>query len=135
MAAKKRPKIVPKPRSATAYYVPARQAAKKPIAIHYPKPDEMAGKVKMEPPKIPQHVEPIDITPTRMMATEGKKKAIPYAVTAAGAAFLISAGLAAFMYYAINLDLLFSVILALTFFVGLSILFYEFLELAERTAK
>ena len=108
-------------------------SSKKPVSLYYPKPDDMNGKVRVEPPKIPQHVEPLDITPTSGMKTSGKKKAIPYAATAVGGAALLSGALAFFFYYVISLDNIFSLMLALPFFIGLSILFYNFLELSERT--
>ena len=108
-------------------------AVKKPISLYYPKPDDMAGKVRMEPPKIPPHAEPLDIPPSREMKTTGRKKPLPYVATAVVASAVLSGALAAFFYYAIGLDWLLSALLALTFFIGLTILFYEFLELAERT--
>jgi len=112
---------------------PARQAAaKKQVSLYYPKPDEMNGRVRVEPPKIPPHAEPLDITPSRGMKSEGKKKALPYTATAVGGAFLLSGSLALFFYFVINLDAVFSLMLALPFFIGLSILFYNFLELSER---
>ena len=88
--------------------------------------------VRVEPPKIPQH-EPLDVAPTHRMRAEGKKKAIPYAATSLGGAAVLSGALACFFYFVINLDLVFSLTLALPFFIGLSILFFNFLELSERT--
>ena len=93
----------------------------------------MKGRVRVEPPKIPPHAEPLDISPIRGMKTEGKKKALPYAATALGGSAVLSGSLACFFYYVINLDIVFSLMLALPFFIGLSILFFNFLELSERT--
>jgi len=50
-----------------------------------------------------------------------------------GAAAVLSACIAIFFYYVISLDAVYSLVLALPFFIGLSILFYNFLELSERT--
>ena len=92
----------------------------------------MKGKVKVEPPKIPPRSEPQGISGHRMRALE-RKRALPYAVTAVGGAAVLSGALAVFFYYVISLDAVFSSMLALPFFIGLSILFYNFLELSERT--
>ena len=108
-------------------------ASKRAAPLYYPKPDEMHGRVKVEPPKIPPHVEPLDISPTRGMKQTGKKKALPYAATAIGGAAILSGALACFFYFVISLDIVFSLMLALPFFIGLSILFFNFLELSERT--
>ena len=102
-------------------------------SLYYPKPDEMAGRVVLEPPDIPPHATPLDIAPSREMKTTGTKKPLPYIATAVGASAVLSGALAAFFYYVVNFDWLLSLLLALTSFIGLSILFYEFLELAERT--
>ena len=148
MVAKKKAKHVAKQmRRAKARAAPAKpkKAAKpsflknlpssvqKAASLYYPKPGEGAGRVMMEPPDIPPHAAPIDITPSREMKATGKKKPLPYIATAVGASAVLSGALAAFFYYVVNLDWLFSLLLALTCFIGLSILFYEFLELAERT--
>ena len=109
-------------------------AAKKPMSLYYPKPDEMGGKVRMEPPKIPQPSEPIDISPMPSLSRMSEPRKKPYhdaAIAVAGAAAL-SGSIALFFFYVISLDAVYSLVLALTFFIGLSILFYEFLELAER---
>ena len=112
----------------------ARQAApKKQVSLYYPKPDEMNGRVRVEPPKIPPHAEPLDIAPSRGMKSEGKKKSVPYAATAVGGAFVLSGSLALFFCFVISLEAVFSLMLALPFFIGLSILFYNFLELSART--
>lgn len=108
-------------------------SSKKPVSLYYPKPNDMNGRVRVEPPKIPPHVEPLDIARAREMQTDGKKKAIPYAATAVGGALVLSGSLALFFYFVISLDVVFSLMLALPFFIGLSILFYNFLELSERT--
>lgn len=105
------------------------------LPLYYPKPDEMRGKVRMEPPKIPQPSEPIDISPQPLMKAVAKRKELPYAATAMGGAALLSGAIAMFFYYVIRLDAVYALVLALTFFIGLSILFYEFLELAERTSQ
>ncbi|MCX6771062.1 MAG: hypothetical protein NTX79_03330 [Candidatus Micrarchaeota archaeon] len=118
--------------SAKAYLSAPRQPLKKSDSLYYPKPGEMKG-VRVEPPKIPQHAEPLDITPTRGMRIEGKKKSLPYAVTSIGGAAVLSGALAFFFYCVIGLDIVFSLMLALPFFIGLSILFFNFLELSERT--
>ena len=107
-------------------------AKQKPISLSYPKPDDMKGRVRVEPPKIPPHVDHHGIS-TREMKTTGKKKALPYAATAAGGSAVLSGALAVFFYYVLSLDLVFSLMLALPFFIGLAILFYNFLELSERT--
>ena len=108
-------------------------SSKKPVSLTYPKPDEMRGKVNVEPPKIPRHIEPLDIAPSRGIKQTGKKKDLPYAATAVGGSLVLSGALACFFYYVINLDVVFSLMLAFPFFIGLSILFYNFLELSERT--
>ena len=126
--AKKKAKPVVKKAAARPAPAPKRHAP-----LYYPKPDEMRGRVRVEPPKIPPHAEPLDISPTRGMKSTGKKKALPYAVTAVGGALVLSGSLACFFYYVISLDAVFSLMLALPFFIGLSILFYNFLELSERT--
>jgi len=110
----------------------AKNTSKKQVSLYYPKPNEMKGKVRMEPPKIPPHAEPLDIH-AHGMRTAGKKKSVPYAATAVGGAALLSGALAVFFYYVISLDAVFSLMLAFPFFIGLSILFYNFLELSERT--
>ncbi|MFA6214142.1 MAG: hypothetical protein WC717_02585 [Candidatus Micrarchaeia archaeon] len=130
MVAKKRKAPASKPKKAASPRIAP--SLKKPVSLYYPKPDEMRGRVRVEPPKIPPHAEPIDIAPTHEMKASGKKKTVPYAATAIGASAVLSGSLAAFFYLALGLDLLFSAGLALTFFIGLSILFYEFLELSER---
>jgi hypothetical protein len=131
VVAKKKAKRVEKPK----YIAKAspRSAKQKPISLSYPKPDEMKGKVRVEPPKIPPHVEPPGMPSTHGMKNAGKKKALPYAATAVGGALLLSGALAVFFYMVISLDAVFSLMLALPFFIGLSILFYNFLELSERT--
>ena len=106
--------------------------SKKPVSLYYPKPDEMRGRVRVEPPKIPPH-SALDVAPTKGMRTTGRKKALPYAATAAGGALVLSGALACFFYYVISLDSAFSLMLAFPFFIGLSILFFNFLELSERT--
>ncbi len=108
-------------------------SAKKPVLQYYPKPDETPGKVRMEPPKIPPHAEQRGIPPMHAIKAAGRKKALPYAATAVGGAAALSCALAVFFYYVIRLDIVFSLALALPFFIGLSILFYNFLELSERT--
>jgi len=137
VVAKKKPKRAAKPKyAAKAIPSAARQPSKKPMTLYYPKPDDMDGRVRVEPPKIPPHSEPLDIAPTRgMKAIEGKKKALPYAATAVGGALVLSGSLACFFYFVISLDAVFSLMLALPFFIGLSILFYNFLELSERASQ
>ena len=93
----------------------------------------MRGKVKVEPPKIPQHIEPLDLAPAHGIKPKGKKKDLPYAATAVGGAIVLSGALACFFHFVISLDIVFSLVLALPFFIGLSILFFNFLELSERT--
>jgi len=108
-------------------------AKQKPISLYYPKPDEMDGKVRIEPPSIPPHVEPRCISFMHDMKTIGKKKALACAVTAVGAAAVLSGTIAFFFYYVMNIDNVFSLLIALMFFIGFSKLFYNFLELSERT--
>jgi hypothetical protein len=115
---------------------PGKKAAvKRPISLYYPKPDEMRGKVRVEPPKIPIPSAPIDIKPVPSLARieEPRKKPHHDALVSVGASLVLSACIAVFFYYAINLDAVYSLVLALPFFIGLSILFYNFLELSERT--
>jgi len=109
--------------------------AKKQISLSYPKPNDIAGRVRVEPPDIPPPSAPIDISPSSRMKEASGKKSMPYKATSAGGAFVISGALALFFVYVINLDPLFSLCLALPFFIGLSILFYEFLEFSERTNR
>ena len=104
------------------------------LSIYYPKPDDVKGRV-VEPPKIPPHAGQMGISAMRGMKATGKNKPLIYAAAPVGASLVLSAALAAFFYYVISLDWLSSSMLALTFFVGLAILFYEFLEFAERTGE
>ena len=133
VVAKKDAKRVLKPKYAAKAPSAAKASLKKPVSLTYPKPDEMRGRVKVEPPKIPQHIEPLDLAPARGIKQTGKKKVLPYAATAVGGAIVLSGALACFFYYVINLDVVFSLMLAIPFFIGLSILFFNFLELSERT--
>lgn len=130
VVAKKRARQAARPNYAAKAALPA--ARQKPISLYYPKPDDMGGKVRIEPPKIPPHTERQGIS-TREMKATGRKKALPYAATSMGAALALSCALAFFFYYVVSLDIVFSLVLALPFFIGLSILFYNFLELSERT--
>ena len=133
VVAKKDAKRVLKPKYAAKAPSAAKAASRKPVSLTYPKPDEMRGRVRVEPPKIPPHAEPQDIAPVRGIKQTGKKKVIPYAATAVGGSLVLSGALACFFYYVINLDGVFSLMLAIPFFIGLSILFFNFLELSERT--
>ena len=129
MVAKKKAKHIVK----SKYIAKARTAKQKAVSLYYPKPDDMIGRVRIEPPNIPPHVKPLDISGALSMKTAGKKKTLPYAATAVGGGAVLSGALAFFFYYVIRLDIVFSLVLALPFFIGLSILFYNFLELSERT--
>ena len=123
---------IPRPKAKT----PERQPeAKKPISLYYPKPDEMPGKVRMMPPKITLHTQPLDVSLSRPMNAPTKGKEVPYAATAIGGAAVLSGALALFFIYVIKLDWPYGLCLALPFFIGLSILFYNFLEVSERTGK
>ena len=138
MVAKKKakPAAMPKAYSAARQKYMAKASAQaprqKPISLTYPRPDDMKGRVRIEPPKIPPHVDHQGMA-AHGIRTSGKKKALPYTATAAGGALLLSGALTCFFYYVISLDIVFSLMLALPFFIGLSILFYNFLELSERT--
>jgi hypothetical protein len=125
-------KSIPR-RSAKAMAKPS--DTKKQMPLTYPKPDDMPGKVKLEPPKIPQPSESIDLSPSPRMKEAEKKKTLPYKATAVLGALAVSIALALFFIFVINLDALFALCLTLPFFIGLSILFYEFLELSDKTAQ
>ncbi|GEM_PF-1822589 len=119
----------------------ARKPKKSPItarhaSLYYPKPDDMRDRVRMEPPKIPQPSSPIDIRPVPSLSRidEPRKKPRHDAMVSVGGGAALSACIALFFYYVIGLDVVFSLALALPFFIGLSILFYNFLELSERVS-
>jgi len=135
VVAKKKAKRVQKQKYIAKASSAVKPSSKKPVSLYYPKPDEMRGRVKVEPPKIPPHVEPLDISRAREMKTAGKKKTLPYAATAVGGGTVLSGALACFFYFVISLDVVFSLMLALPFFIGLSILFYNFLELSDRATQ
>jgi len=110
-------------------------AAKKQMSLYYPQPNEVAGRVRVTPPKIPAHSAPLDISPSPALSKmeEPKKKPGHDAAIAILGAALISGAMAAFFHYLISLDIVLSLMLALPFFIGLSILFFNFLELSART--
>ncbi len=57
-----------------------------------------------------------------------KKKILSDTATAIFSALVLSCALAFFFLYAVKLDVVFSIVLALLFFIGLSIVFYNFLK-------
>ena len=121
-----------KPKNITSEHLSG--ARHKPVSpFYYPKPDEMRGKVKIEPPKIPPHGDLMNLSHPREMKTIGNKKAPAYIVMAVGSAFVISSALAFFFCCVMNIDNVFSLMLALLCFIGLSVIFYSFSELSERT--
>lgn len=124
-----------KPSVGKASRRPARALPAKKPSLYYPQPNEIAGRVRVEPPKIPPHSTPLDIQPVPSLSriNEPRKKPLRDAALAVVCAALVAGAMAAFFIHVIMQDELFALCLAFPFFVGLTILFFNFLELSART--